>query len=102
MLPGSGSRSSSSEAKSFISSDLPERLTPVNMAFIMEEAELSRDGGADLIEEGLDIERDVWVWFSHVCYLQRTSPEQGVLQAIERFLNEFEPTLTRNTPAELL
>lgn len=59
-----------------------------NMAMILEEAELTRDGDADLVEMDFEIEDRIWTWFAQACYLQGISPEQGLVKTIERFVEE--------------
>lgn len=59
-----------------------------NMAMILEEAEQTRDGDANLVEMDFEIEDHIWRWFAETCYLQGISPEQGLVQAIESFVEE--------------
>ncbi|WP_080802904.1 hypothetical protein [Arabiibacter massiliensis] len=67
-----------------------QRLLQKNMPLILEEAEQSRDGDADLVEMTFEIENELWVRFAQICYLEGISPEQGFVRALECFIEEFD------------
>lgn len=81
---------SSWEVSGFAEEELAELqgFLEANMVTILEEAEQTRDGDADLAEMDFEIEDRIWRWFAQTCYLQGISPEQGLVQAIERFVEE--------------
>ncbi len=67
------------ELRSFLQANEPS---------ILQEAESTRDGDANLVEVTFEIEEELWTCFALTCYVQGISPEQGVVQAIEQFIAE--------------
>lgn len=61
----------------------------INMANILAEAENTRGGDANLVEDTFEIAWSTWVEFSLACYLSGESPEEGMNRALREYLAEF-------------